>query len=54
MNKDCIAEVVADLANLSLPPDDDIDALDDDDEALHYIVPEPPVPGKTAWSIAPW
>jgi hypothetical protein len=24
------------------------------DEFPYYIVPAPPIPGKTAWSLAPW
>ncbi len=53
MNQKLIAEVVSDLTELSplsaKPSEDQANTL----ETPFYIVPAPPAPGKTAWSIAP-
>lgn len=53
MNNECIAEVVSDLADISLPiTDQEKSKLTE--EAPYYVIPAPPVPGKVAWSIVPW
>ncbi len=53
MNQKLIAEVVSDLTELSppsaKPSEDQANTL----ETPFYIVPAPPVPGKTAWRITP-
>lgn len=54
MNEELIAEVVSDLAELSHPPAESIEARTNSGEMPFYIIPAPPVPGKMAWSIVPW
>ena len=53
MNKELIAEVVSELAGLIRPSAQPSEERTNTGEMPFYIVPEPPIPGKTAWSIAP-
>jgi hypothetical protein len=54
MNKELIAEVVSDLAELSHPSTESREEPKDMGEPPDFVIPSPPIPGKTAWSIAPW
>ncbi len=54
MTKELTAEVVSDMAeptHLSTKPSEEQTYTG---ELPFYIIPDPPIPGKTAWSIAPW
>ncbi len=54
MNNESIAEVMSDLAELTRPSTKLSEERTDTDELPFYVIPAPPIPGKTAWSIAPW
>ena len=38
----------------SIPANEQETAAKDKDEYPFYIVPAPPVPGRTSWSVVPW
>lgn len=54
MNNELIAEVVSDLAEPTYPSTEPSEERTGTGELPFYIIPGPPIPGKTAWSIAPW
>lgn len=54
MNDQLIAEVIADLADVAPAPVPTERPTATEKEYPFYIVPSPPIPGKTAWSIVPW
>jgi len=54
MNKEFIAEVVSDLAEPTHSSIEPSEEQTNTGELPFYIIPAPPIPGKTAWSSAPW
>ncbi len=54
MNNELTADVASDLTELTHPSASSGEERTDARELPFYIVPAPPIPGKTAWSIAPW
>lgn len=54
MNTDMLAEIVADLAELTHPPAKPRGEEKTESREPPISIPAPPAPGKTAWSIAPW
>ncbi|MGZ8219608.1 hypothetical protein [Methylomagnum sp.] len=55
MNHESTAETAIQPAPLSQPrPVEASQAKPESDAVPFFFVPRPPIPGKTAWSAAPW
>ena len=54
MSKELIAEVVSDLSDLARTREEADIIEQGTTEHPFYIVPPPPVPGKTSWSVTPF
>ncbi len=54
MSNELIAELASDLAELTRPSTKPSEERTDTGDLPFYIIPAPPIPGKTAWSIEPW
>jgi len=53
MNSESIAKPESDSSEIPQPPAARVEETTNSNELPFYIVPEPPIPGKTSWSIAP-
>jgi hypothetical protein len=54
MNKELIAEVISDLPETPVTSDETESIDSEMTEYPFYIVPRPPMPGRTSWSSTPW
>lgn len=53
MNEDTIAEMIDDLADSVVKGEEAHLPKPNSEEYPFYIVPRPPIPGKTRWSVTP-